>query len=213
MRFGLKEFDKLKQKMVRYECALKNMKTRIDILNDDFEQQQHNPIEHIKHRLKSPESIADKLNRLKLDITAKNATEFLTDIAGIRCICSYAKDINDIVQALKMQPDLKVIKEKNYVECPKTSGYRSYHMVLEVPIYLATSIKKVPVEVQIRTQAMDFWASLEHKARYKYKSDMPKELSDELIECAERIHALDERMFGIQERVDGIIVDHVLERR
>ena len=201
--FSPDEFTKLKEMLVLYQCALKNMTTRMDILLDDFSNlQANNPIEHIKHRLKSPESIAAKLHRLNRELTADSAKAHLTDIAGVRCICSYTRDITFIAEVLKGQPDLRVISEKDYVTSPKPSGYRSYHLILEVPIYLSSTEVKLPVEVQIRTQAMDFWATLEHKARYKYKDKMPDHLAHDLQQCAAQIAELDERMFLIQEIVD-----------
>ena len=201
--FSPEEFAKLKEYLVLYRCALKNMTTRMDILLEDFSNlKTNNPIEHVKDRLKSPESIAAKLHRQHYELTADAAKKHLTDIAGIRCICSYTKDITFIAKVLKSQPDLRVISEKDYVTNPKSSGYRSYHLILEVPIYLADNEQRLPVEVQIRTQAMDFWATLEHKARYKYQDKMPEHLSHELHECADKIAELDDRMLLIQEIVD-----------
>ena len=201
--FSPDEFTKLKEQLVLYRCALKNMTTRMDILLEDFSNLQiNNPIEHVKDRLKSPESIASKLHRLNCELTATSARKHLTDIAGVRCICSYTKDITYIAKVLKSQPDLRVISEKDYVTNPKPSGYRSHHLILEVPIYLAGTEERLPVEVQIRTQAMDFWATLEHKARYKYQDKMPEHLIIDLQECASKIAELDDRMFLIQEIVD-----------
>ena len=201
--FPPEEFAKLKEQLILYQCALKNISMRIDILLEDFSHfQAYNPIEHVKSRLKSPESIASKLRRQNLDITSESARSRLTDIAGVRCICSYAKDIFYIADVLKQQPDMKVRSEKDYVTNPKPSGYRSYHLILDVPIYLTDKTECMPVEVQIRTQAMDFWASLEHKVKYKYKDQMPEHLSNELVDCAEKIDELDKRMYLIQELVD-----------
>jgi putative GTP pyrophosphokinase len=207
--FAQDEFLKLKEYLIVYRCALKDVETRMDILLEDFKNiQAYNPIEHIKSRLKSPESIADKLYRIGVEVTAENARLHLTDIAGLRCICSYAKDIDFIVQVIKRQPDIKILREKNYVTRPKPSGYRSYHLILEVPIYLSNRTECLPVELQIRTQAMDFWASLEHKVRYKYKDQMPDHLSKALVECAEKIAELDDRMYLIQELVDIAYVEN-----
>jgi len=201
--FASEEFAKVKDMLVLYRCALKNMDTRMDILLEDFENMQpHNPIEHIKRRLKSPESIAAKLHRTGRELTAAAARAHLSDIAGLRCICSYAKDITYIAEVFKAQPDMTLVSEKNYVDKPKASGYRSHHLILEVPIFLTNSIERLPVEIQIRTQAMDFWASLEHKIRYKYKAGMPPHLAEGLRECATQIADLDERMYKIQEIID-----------
>jgi len=201
--FSPEEFAKLKSQLLVYNCALRNMTTRMDILLDDFSNMQKiSPIEHVKYRLKSPESIAAKLHRQGHPLTAQSAKEHLSDIAGVRCICPYTQDITYIAKVLKSQSDLKVISEKDYVTRPKPSGYRSYHLIFEVPIYLSGSEERLPVEVQIRTQAMDFWATLEHKARYKYQDEMPQHLAYELQECATRIAELDDRMLLIQELVD-----------
>jgi len=201
--FSQDEFTKLKEHLVLYRCALINMTTRMDILLEDFGNlQDSNPIEHVKYRLKSPESIAAKLHRQNLELTVDSAVKHLTDIAGIRCICPYTKDIAYIAKVLKSQADLKVLSEKDYVSQPKPSGYRSYHLIFEVPIYLSNTEKRLPVEVQIRTQAMDFWATLEHKARYKYQDDMPEHLAHDLNECAVKIAELDDRMSLIQDLVN-----------
>jgi putative GTP pyrophosphokinase len=193
----------MKDLLVLYRCALKNMETRMDILLEDFENiQKHNPVEHVKHRLKSYESIAGKLHRLNHPVTADSARANLTDIAGFRCICSYTRDIKYIADVLKAQPDITLVSDKNYVEKPKPSGYRSHHLIFNVPVFLSGSIEHLPVEIQIRTQGMDFWASLEHKIRYKYRGGMPLHLEEGLRECAKRISDLDARMYKIQEIVD-----------
>jgi len=201
--FPPEEFSKMKSQLVRYRCALRNLEMRLEVLHDDFTNlQTSNPIEHIKSRLKSYESIAQKLHRLGHPITAESARKNLTDIAGLRCICSYAKDIFSLAEIFKRQTDLEIISEKNYVTTPKPSGYRSYHLIFKVPVFLTNSEDLLPVELQIRTQAMDFWGSLEHKIRYKYRSGMPPHLVEGLRECAEQIADLDERMFKIQELID-----------
>jgi putative GTP pyrophosphokinase len=200
--FPLDEFNKLKSLLILYNCALMDINTRMDILLEDFKYlQAYNPIEHIKSRIKSPESIAEKLHKSGLEITSDNAQRRMTDIAGIRCICSYARDIYFIAGVLKKLPDITVLSEKDYITSPKPSGYRSFHMVLEVPVYLSRETLPIPVEVQIRTQAMDFWAALEHKARYKYDHQIPAHLSDALNACAEQIAQLDDKMFSIHEDI------------
>lgn len=197
------EFAKLKNLLIVYNCALKTVMTKLEILCEDYKNfQAYNPVEHMKCRLKSPESIAEKLYRKGYDITCQNARERLHDIGGVRVICSFSKDIYSIVNALKNQPDLRVIAERNYIAKPKPSGYRSYHIILEIAVYFSNVVENVPVEVQIRTEAMDFWASLEHKVKYKYnRKHIPKYLNDELILCADKIAELDDRMFMIQQEV------------
>jgi putative GTP pyrophosphokinase len=204
--FSDEEFAKLKRVLIIYNCALMNIGTRMDILLEDFKNlQAYNPIEHIKIRMKSPESIAGKLHREKLDITADNARKRCRDIAGLRCICSYARDIYFIADILRKQPDLTVLSERDYVNEPKPSGYRSFHMIIEIPVLFSRETVNIPVEVQIRTQAMDFWAALEHKARYKFDHHVPRNLSDELNACAERIAELDDRMFTIHNAISPTI--------
>jgi putative GTP pyrophosphokinase len=198
--FPPEEFAKLKKELVLFRCALSNMEMRVWTLLEEFQNlQSYNPIEHVKSRLKSPESIADKLTRRGLDLTAENARIHLTDIAGIRCICSYARDIITLADVITRQPDIKILKQRDYIETPKESGYRSYHLIIEVPIYLTEQTERLPVEVQIRTQAMDFWASLEHKVRYKFADGMPEAITRNLWECAEKIAELDKQMFQIQD--------------
>jgi putative GTP pyrophosphokinase len=206
VRFSSEEFAELKKELVLYKGALNTMETRVQILVDEFTNlHEYNPIEHVKSRLKSPESIAGKLHRRGLELTAENARTRLTDIAGIRCICSYARDIRNLAKVLTRQPDIKILKERDYVKNPKESGYRSYHLIIEVPVYLTSETKHLPVEVQIRTQAMDFWASLEHKVRYdKFNEDMSEleSIAYHLKDCATKIAKLDEQMFKIQETVN-----------
>jgi len=200
--FTQDEFSKLKDLLVLYNCALRSVVTRTEILLEDFTNIQHNnPIEHVKNRVKSPESIAEKLQRLGYKITAENARRCLFDIAGIRVICAYAKDIYLLVDVFKRQPDISVLIEKDYITHPKPSGYRSYHIIFEVPVYLSSETARMPVEVQIRTQAMDFWASLEHKVRYKFKDqkNVPEHIGADLRACADKIAELDTRMFMIHE--------------
>ena len=198
--FSSEEFKKLKSDLVLFQCALSNITMRVDTLLQEFTHlQKYNPIEHVKHRVKSPERIAEKLHRRGFDLTAENARTQLTDIAGIRCICSYARDIATLADIFSRQPDIKILKQRDYVSAPKESGYRSYHIIIEVPIYLTDTTEHLPVEVQIRTQAMDFWASLEHKVRYKYNDEMPETITRNLKECAEKIAELDNQMFQIQD--------------
>ena len=204
MRFPLEEFDKLKNSLILYKCALRNVETRVNILLEDFQNlQKSNPIEHVKARIKTPESIAAKLHRRGLPITAESAVANLHDIAGIRITCAYSKDIAFLADVFRRQKDIGIIYERDYVTTPKFSGYRSYHLAVEIPVYLTCETKHLPVEVQIRTQAMDFWASLEHNVRYKYANEVPDSISAELVACADEIAALDVRMYKIHEIMLG----------
>lgn len=202
VKFSEKEFLKLKNYLVLYNCALINMETRVNIVLEDFRNfQESNPIEHVKSRLKSPESIAEKLQRRGFEITADSAIQNLFDIAGIRITCAYSKDIAFLADIFRNQQDVSVLYERDYITKPKATGYRSHHIVVEVPIYLTSETKFIPVEVQIRTQAMDFWASLEHNVRYKYDNEVPESVSAELVACAEEIASLDSRMYNLHERM------------
>jgi putative GTP pyrophosphokinase len=200
VKFSDDEFILIKNLLFIYEQGQKTMLTKLDIINEDFKHfHSDNPIEYIKGRIKTPESIAAKLHKLNLDITADNAGQRIKDIAGIRIICSFAKDIYYLADILKSLPDVKIINEKDYVSRPKPSGYRSFHLTLEIPVYYSGKTEKVPIEVQIRTAAMDFWATLEHKVRYKYNEHIPQHLCDELTVCADKIAELDNRMFLIHD--------------
>jgi len=203
--FPAPELAQLRREMVVYQCALKLVETQLANLNEFYAMgAEANPIEHIKTRLKSVDSIAAKLVRRGLPLTAASATANLTDIAGARVICCYAKDIPEIADAIKAHHDVSVLTEKDYVAAPKPSGYRSYHLVLEVTPGGLFGARSCPVEVQVRTAAMDFWASLEHRVRYKYDGEIPDHLGKELQASAERIHDLDERLYLIHELVDLI---------
>ena len=204
-RFSTDEFEKLKEKLVIYRCALKTVETIITNINDYYSSVvEDNPIEHIKYRIKTPESMAAKLKSRNLPVTAEAAVSQLSDIAGARIICSYANDITRIADIIKSENDIRVIGEKDYIANPKQSGYRSYHMITEVNPGAVFGGRACRVEIQIRTAAMDFWASLEHKARYKYGRDIPENLINDLRACAERINELDDRMYLIHELVDLI---------
>jgi len=205
VRFSDEEFAKLKKMLLVFGWGHQVAMTKFNILHQDLINfQGSNPIEHIKGRIKSPESIAAKLKRLDLGITAENAKNHLTDISGIRVICPFAKDIYVIVGILTAMPDWTVLTQKDYISKPKPSGYRSYHVILSVPIYYSGITEHIPVEIQIRTAAMDFWSSMEHQVRYKYKERVPQHLSDELVVCADKIAELDERMLLIHEIISLI---------
>jgi putative GTP pyrophosphokinase len=208
--FSGDEYIRIKNMLLAYEWGQKTLMTKLYIVNEDFQNfHLNNPIEHIKGRIKSVESIANKLQKMNLDITAENAREHIKDMAGIRIICSYAKDIYSLSDILKSLPDTKVLNEKDYVSNPKPSGYRSFHIIMEIPVYYSGRTEKIPVEVQIRTAAMDFWATLEHKVRYKYNEHIPRHLSDELSICADKIAELDKRMFLIHDIISLINQDSV----
>ncbi len=199
---GNAEIDNWQTTMLLYNSALKEVGTKLEILNDEFQHiHQYNPIEHIKSRIKSPESIVRKLRNKGLESTIDNMVQYVNDIAGIRVICSFTSDIYRIAEMLSNQSDLKVLSVKDYIENPKESGYKSYHMIVSVPIYLSDSVVDTKVEVQIRTVAMDFWASLEHKMNYKFEKNAPEHIKRQLYECAQMVSALDDMMLSLNEEI------------
>ena len=208
VRFPDEEFTKLKNIMLIYQWGHDIMMTKLNIIYEDFVNfQSKNPIENIRSRMKAPESIAQKLHSLGFDLTADSARENVKDIAGIRVICTFAKDIYSLAEILRAMPETRVISEKDYVSNPKPSGYRGYHFIIEIPVYYSGNTENIPVEVQIRTSAMDFWATLEHKVKYKYLEHIPQHLSDELVFCADKIAELDRRMFLIHDIISLINQD------
>ena len=185
-----------------YNTALKEIGTKLEILNDEFQHvHRYNPIEHIKSRIKSSESIVKKLKRNGYESTIENMVEYVNDIAGIRVICSFSSDIYQIAEMISNQNDIKVLAIKDYIKNPKPSGYKSYHMLITVPIYLSDRIVHAKVEIQIRTVAMDFWASLEHKINYKFEGNVPQYIKDELVECDNLISDADARMLHLNEQI------------
>jgi len=188
-----------------YNSALKEIGTKLEILNDEFQHvHRYNPIEHIKSRIKSSESIVKKLRRNGYESTIENMVEHVNDIAGIRVICSFISDIYRIAEMIGNQNDIKVLAIKDYIENPKPSGYKSYHMLVTVPIYLSDRIVHAKVEIQIRTVAMDFWASLEHKINYKFEGNVPQYIKDELVECAHMISDVDTKMWNLNEQISDM---------
>ena len=203
--FPKDEYEKLIDTLLVYEWGQKLLMAKMQIIFDSQKHfQNHNPVEHVKARVKSPESIAGKLRQLNMDITVDNARQALKDLAGIRIICSYAKDIYYLAEILESIPGTEVLEKKDYVSHPKKSGYRSYHLTLNVSVFHSGITETIPIEIQLRTAAMDFWATLEHKVRYKYKDHIPKHLSDELSICAEKTAELDNRMFLIHDIISLI---------
>ncbi|WLR61221.1 GTP pyrophosphokinase [Guptibacillus hwajinpoensis] len=186
-----------------YKFALDEINTKLTILNDEFQfVHQHNPIEHVKSRIKSPESIMAKLERKGLEVTTENVKEHINDIAGVRVTCSFTNDIYRIYEMIESQDDIRLIDVKDYVKNPKPNGYKSLHLIVEIPVFLSKGPELVRVEIQLRTIAMDFWASLEHKIYYKFEGEIPGNLSDELKEAAEIVHYLDAKMMRIKDEVN-----------
>ena len=193
-----------------YNAALRQIETKMEILNDEFQHvHRYNPIEHIKSRIKTSESIVKKLKRKGYESTIENMVEYVDDIAGIRIICSFTSDIYQIAEMLANQNDIKVLSVKDYIKNPKESGYKSYHMIVTIPIFLSDRQVDAKVEIQIRTVAMDFWASLEHKIHYKFEGNAPEHIREELVECAHMVSDLDARMLSLNEEIRAIAGDKV----
>lgn len=200
------DIDSWKEVQLVYNSALKEIGTKLEILNDEFHHvHQYNPIEHIKARLKSPESIVKKLKKHGYESTIQNMVKYVNDIAGVRVICSFTSDIYRIAEMLINQNDIKVCSVKDYILNPKPSGYKSYHLIVTVPIFLSDRIIDAKVEIQIRTVAMDFWASLEHKIYYKFEGNAPEHIKRELVECAMMVSDLDARMLSLNDEVRDLI--------
>ena len=189
---------------MQYECAMLEIKTKLDVLNTELSlQKSRNPFETIKCRIKSPESIFGKMEKNNIPMTVEAMEKYLNDIAGIRVICSFPDDIYMLADCLLAQDDITLVARKDYIKKPKPNGYRSLHLIVEVPIFLTDEKKPMRVEVQFRTIAMDFWASLEHKMKYKKHIDKAESISNELFYCAELIAQLDGRMQQIREKIEG----------
>lgn len=189
--------------MAYYTCAMMEVETKLNVLNEEFSlQYDRNPISSIKTRLKSFDSIIEKLQRKELPMDDFDVIEqSLNDIAGVRVICSFPEDVYMLAEALLKQDDIRLLERKDYIASPKANGYRSLHLIVEVPIFLAQEKRLMKVEVQLRTIAMDFWASLEHQLKYKKELENTEELTRELLECAEVSAALDAKMEEIRKRI------------
>ena len=198
------DVDSWKTVMFLYNSALKEVGTKLEILNDEFQHvHRYNPIEHIKTRIKSAESIVKKLKRYGYETSIENMVRYVNDIAGVRLICSFTSDIYRLAEMIGNQSDLKVLSIKDYIKNPKESGYKSYHMLVSVPIFLSDSVVDTKVEIQIRTIAMDFWASLEHKLKYKTDNNVSDDVKKELQECAKSIAEIDLKMQNIHNRLNS----------
>ena len=196
------DMDSWQNAMFLYRSAMKEVSTRLEILNDEFQNiHNYNPIEYISSRLKTAESIVKKLQRNGHETTMENMIKYVNDIAGVRIVCSFTSDIYRLADMISGLEDFHVFAVKDYMKHPKKSGYRSYHMLVLVPVYTTGGVVETKVEIQIRTIAMDFWASLEHKIYYKFEGDAPAYISHDLQECAEIVADLDARMLSLNEAI------------
>lgn len=198
-------FGQVREMTMLYSCAMREIRTKLENLNQEFElKEARNPIQHINHRLKKPESIRNKMLERNLPLEYEVMRDEITDIGGIRVICSYINDIYAIANMLKQQDDLLVVREKDYISKPKKNGYRSYHLIVAIPIFLSSEKQIIPVEIQMRTIAMDFWASLEHQLRYKTEADVPDSMRAKLTDIADDIFHADVEMQQIYEEINAI---------
>ena len=189
--------------MLKYNFALQLLETQFNILIKEFEfKNKYNPVEHMKSRLKTEKSIIDKLNKKGYEVTTKNMILHVHDIIGIRIVCSFLDDVYDIVDIIKSSKQFKIKEEKDYIKNPKSTGYMSFHLIVLVPIYLNETVEHVEAEIQIRTSAMDFWASIDHKVQYKFPSEIPEEVKKEMYNCSLDIRKLDEKMQQLNEFVN-----------
>lgn len=187
---------------LKYSAAMNETVTKLKILNEDFETRyKRSPIENIENRIKTPESLIKKMIRNDVAFNFDDLQDNIYDIAGVRVICSFVSDVYTIVKMIEDNDEFTVVRKKDYIQNPKPSGYRSLHLIVKVPVYLTTGKEDVYVEIQIRTMAMDFWASLEHKIKYKYDGTVPQEVLDELVECADSIAEADEKMMKLGQMV------------
>ncbi len=190
--------------MFLYNSAIKEVGTKLEILNDEFQHvHQYNPIEYIKSRVKTPESICKKLKRYGKEVSIENMVSYVNDIAGIRIVCSFTSDIYRVADMIGRQNDLTVVSVKDYIRHPKDSGYKSYHMLVTVPVFLSDRVVNTRVEIQIRTMAMDFWASLEHQLKYKQNIPNQQDIVAQLKECADVIALTDQKMIGIRQQIEA----------
>ena len=204
------EAEEWSNALLLYDAALKEINTKLEILNNEFKlANQYNPIEHITSRLKSPQSIAKKLRHNNVELTVDNIIKYVNDIAGIRIICSFTSDIYRIADLISRQSDIQVLKVKDYIMRPKDNGYTSYHMIVAIPVYLTDRTVETKVEIQIRTIAMDFWASLEHKIYYKFEGNAPEHIRKELKECSDIVAYLDQKMLTLNEEIQTFSRDRL----
>jgi putative GTP pyrophosphokinase len=204
----------IKNMMMEYSCAIKEIKTKLEVLDTEFSvKYSRNPISSIHTRLKSQSSIIEKMKRKNIPITRENIQENLNDIAGLRVICSYIDDIYSLAEALTVQDDIRLIEKKDYISNPKPNGYRSLHLIVAVPVFFSDEKKWIKAEVQIRTIAMDFWASLEHGIKYKKSAPDAEEIISDLKECADIIAATDEKMMVIRQKMDATKVNQSEEEK
>lgn len=201
----LNDLHKILEMQQLYNAAIKEMQTKLEILNDEFKVKfARNPIHHVESRLKSTQSIIKKLTKKNCEVTIESAKANLNDIAGIRVVCCYIDDVYRVAEMLLAQTDIELVKSQDYIKEPNYNGYRSLHLDLRVPVFLSEHTEKVTVEVQLRTVAMDFWASLEHDLRYKSDKDIPASIGEDMFRCANEIAEIDAKMQAIYQKIQEL---------
>ena len=201
----MEEDKELEGLILKYTAALKSLETQISILLQDYEHKNnYNPVEHIKSRIKSYDSATKKLISRGYEVTAKNIEEYIHDMVGLRIVCSFLSDVYEIVKIIEDSDQITIRDKKDYITNPKDTGYSSYHLLVYVPVYLIDGVHLVEAEIQIRTVAMDFWASLDHKITYKFKGEIPEEIKEGMHKCAEDIHTLDQKMLKLNNEMQII---------
>ena len=195
--------EKFEELLVMYQCAIQEVNTKLEVLNQEMSvRRKRNPIETIKYRIKKPRSIVEKLVRNNYPVDIESVSKYLNDVAGVRVICSFIDDIYTVADMLVRQDDVRLIAVKDYIKNPKPNGYRSYHMIIEIPVFFSDKTQYMKVEVQIRTMAMDFWASLEHHVKYKKEIEDAEEISIRLKKCADVIAMTDAEMEEIGKKIN-----------
>lgn len=201
----MEEDKELEGLILKYTAALKTLETQISILLQDYEHKNnYNPVEHIKSRIKSYDSATKKLISRGYELTTKNIEDHVHDMVGLRIVCSFLSDVYEIVKIIEDSDQITIRDKKDYITNPKDTGYYSYHLLVYVPVYLIDGVTLVEAEIQIRTVAMDFWASLDHKITYKFKGEIPEEIKEGMHKCAEDIHALDQKMLKLNNEMQII---------
>jgi len=201
-RYFIEQGQQFQELVMMYNCAIREVRTKLEVLNDELSiRNQRNPIEFITSRIKKPRSIIEKLQRYGAPLTVESIEEHLNDVAGIRVICPFIDDIYDVAEMLLKQDDITLIRKKDYIQNPKPNGYRSLHLIIEIPVFFSEHKKNMRVEVQIRTIAMDFWSSVDHQLKYKKDVENPEEISAELKSCADVIAQTDAKMLAIKNKI------------
>lgn len=200
--------EEIEMLLLKYNSALKTLENHLNILINDFEfKNRYMPVEHVKSRIKKFDSAIAKLSRKNYDITVENIEAHVHDMVGVRIVCSFLDDVYKIRELVKNSDFITVYEEKDYIKNPKETGYSSYHLLVYVPVYLSDGVELVKAEIQIRTMAMDFWASLDHKIQYKFEEKIPEDVIEEMHKCSVDINNLDSKMLSLNETVQSYLSD------